>query len=202
MTIYAELLEGDFTMVTQDNIGRLTLSSNSHWYLLEDVDVGQAYPEVGNVMEHLRAGYWSALDSFNGIIYGNGHTISNVWVKSHCGTTNDYRSIFGQINGSIEDVAFENVEFTVFATTIDSIPSTAPLMSVAFLSEEVAEGASVENVTFTNCSISIVNNQVGGSDMFTYRLADNIYWFGDYASSTVTGTIDVVLREDDGIVNR
>lgn len=202
LTIYAELLEGDFTMVTQDNIGRLTLSSNSHWYLLEDVDVGQAYPEVDNISEHLSARYWSSLDNFNGIIYGNGYTISNVWVKSHCGTINDYRSIFGQINGTIDDVTFENVEYTVFATTMDSIPSTAPLMSIAFLSEEVAEGASVKNVTFANCSISIVNNQVGGRDMFTYRLADNIYWFGDYASSTVTGTIDVVLREDDGIVNR
>lgn len=204
MTLYAEVIEGQFTMVTQSTASSLTLNYNSYWYLLEDVDLGQAYPEVGNTSAHISASSWEALPTFSGVIYGNGYTISNIWVKSVVQTTSqsDIRSIFGEVTGIIEDITFENVEFTVFSRTLYSAPSSAPTMSIAFLADSVGDGASISNVTFENCKISIVNAvKEEGDIMFEYVLAEenNYYWFGDYSLSGVSGEITVEYLTDTAI---
>lgn len=205
MTIYAEVIEGEFTMVTQDNASRLTLSSNSQWYLLEDIDLGQSYPQ-GSISDYSSAAHWTGLTSFEGKIYGNGHTISNVWVTSAVQTSNQslYYSVFGVMNGEVRDVTFENLEFTVYS---DYYTGPGLDIQVALLAGNFGASGIFEAVSLDNCSVSIVNSyvpEISPRPHFTYTLAqDNgLYWVdAGQNASTVTGSVTVREDIEDGNID-
>lgn len=220
MTVYAEVIEGSFTMVTQANASSLTLTSTSHWYLLEDIDLEMSYPEVdinrddyesdedyeaayqaALIRAHMQARSWNALSSFEGVIYGNGHTISNIWVRSSVASNieADTLSIFGEVSGIIEDVTFENVEYTVFAGYYSNAPAVAPDIEIAFLADEIAERGSVSAVVLENCTISVVNATANAGTLFRYEIAQNTYWFGDYSTEGISGEVTVVTKSDNVI---
>ena len=177
MTVYAEVIEGRYTMVTQELVdeGSLNLRSDSYWYLLEDIDFGQSYSSGGR-------NYTSALSTFSGSIIGNGNTISGIWVRSQVSTRADdiLYSIFGEMSGRIEDVTFSNVELTVFAPYSSNANRNSGL-SIALLASSFGENGVFDGVTLDNCKISIVNSVVGENGettVFTYSVAENKQWTG------------------------
>ena len=189
-TIYAEVLKGAYTYVTQKNAATLTLSADSHWYLLEDIDLGHSYDSGALI----KGTCWQALESFEGVIYGNGHTISNVWVKDVLSrsVTSFNRSIFGVMNGTVDDLTFENVEYTL-AYSSAGIPLTGTF-NVALLASSFGEGGAFTDVALENCTITIVNAQdVSGSALYSYKLAEenDCYFVNASAQSTVTGQVQI-----------
>lgn len=173
MTIYADVIEGEYVMVTQDAVDRgLELEEDSMWYILEDVDFGMGYPK--NSIEHYSAASWSALQSFSGSIIGNGHTVKGVWVKSEVTALNTRltHSIFGEMSGRVEDVRFESVELTVFS--LYSSPASSVTVSAALLATDIAAGAGFENVTLSDCSISVVNASTENAGQTITRFVCNI----------------------------
>lgn len=194
-TLYADVLEGNFTMVTQAVINNSTLRLNatSNWYLLEDVDFGMSYSG---------SSYWNALQRFNGNIYGNGHTISNIWVRSQVTNVSSAlsSSIFGTMNGVVRDVTFKNVELTVYAGFFNT--PTGKNINVALLASEFDDNGQFENVTLEDCKISMVNQIVDGVEKFTYNLPANgtNYWFDvNDLEQTVSGVVTVETKENDAL---
>lgn len=198
MRLYAEVIEGQFTFVTQESVARLTLSSNSYWYLLEDIDLSQSYDSSSLT----KGNSWSALNSFDGIIYGNGYTISNVWVNSPVTSNAEtfYHSIFGTMNGRIEDLTFNNVQFTVSSNYFAS-SAISHTLDIAFLANSFGNDGVFDNVTLTDCSITVVNASIseGTITNFTYNIAaDNNLWIeAPVVSQSVIGTVAVNENVED-----
>lgn len=136
--IYVDALKGRYEFITQDNVK--TLNSNANWYLLEDIDLTEKE--------------WTGLSNFNGNIYGNGYTISNLKVSSTAkkpsGNYNKY-SIFGTIKGVIKDLTFKNVSYTLNGSEFASILGE---QRVSFFGYEIDDGT-VENVVLEDCSFNI-----------------------------------------------
>ena len=204
-TLYAEVLDGEYEFITQDNASRTSLESSSRWYLLEDVDFGMSYnsdPLAMNVKS------WNALESFNGVIYGNGHTISNIWIKDEIGVrdVSGLHSIFGDMSGQVYDLTFENVEYTVYSYRYGGTVTNAPTITIAFLANQFPEeqDGSVpglfKNVTLNNAKLSVVNAsyeyELEGETVTEVRfnavIADdyNYYWINQPSTQqSVTGSI-------------
>lgn len=204
MVVYADFLEGEFDFITQEEIdrGRITLEEDSNWYLLEDIDLGQAYPQTDNPLDYSEAEHWLALDEFNGTIYGNNFTISNVWFTKLIASGDTEYSIFGEMNGLVEDLTFENVEFTVYANNIGTSTGATQVNNIAFLAGSFGADGMFDGVTLQGCSISIVNSSAGDAIKFNYTLADgnDYYWIGSpQAQQSVEGTILPQSKQDTNI---
>lgn len=204
LVVYADFLEGEFDFITQEEIdrGRITLEEDSNWYLLEDIDLGQAYPQTDNPLDYSEAEHWSALDEFNGTIYGNNFTISNVWFTKLIASGDTEYSIFGEMNGLVEDLTFENVEFTVYANNIGTSTGATQVNNIAFLAGSFGADGMFDGVTLQGCSISIVNSSAGDAIKFNYALADgnDYYWIGSpQAQQSVEGTILPQSKQDTNI---
>ena len=183
LTIYADVIEGEYTMVTQEDVDRELLSSGIRWYLVEDIDFGGAEQD--------------ALTVFSGSILGNGHKISNLTVRSRIarGNLSSERSIFGAVSGTIENVTFENVELVVYSSYYDDI-SSPPELNIAYLASSVEEGGAFTGVTITGATVSVVNATGSGSSThFTHALTEggDVPLWGMTPESTqdVTGTATV-----------
>lgn len=203
LTLYADVLEGQFTFVTQETVGRsFTLQSDSNWYLLEDIDLGQQYVESDIISDYTSSYKWHALDEFNGIIYGNGYTISNVWVVDEVrnGVEASNYSMFGVMNGIVDDITFENVELTVYCNPTSSIDATQ-VKNIALLASTFGDGTFTD-VVLEGCSITVINSSFEGVDKFAYQLAEdnNLYWIGQAQNQTVTGDVTFNGETEDDLI--
>ncbi len=196
MTLYVDVLAGRYAIVSQRTVSSLRFTAGVNWYLVEDIDLGMTSRD--DVDDS-----WSALTQFNGSIIGNGHKMSNIWVTSLVArnTQNNIgRAIFGTMYGSVVDVTFENVEFTLYSTYGSNFVMSNQL-STAFLAVSIEEGgrfgqgASGTGVVLENCTLSIVNAEVEGRTLFTYLVPEApYYWQGTPDGQHVTG--EVTLNEN------
>lgn len=132
-TIYADFIEGNYTLVSTFAELQNCLRSDKKAYLTNDIKV-----EAGET--------WGSF-SFRGAILGNGHTIRGLKIKTVCsGKTGGetYGLLFASLGAGakISDVTFEDVEMTVSA----AMNGTYTVAPIAY---GVAEGATLENVTVT-----------------------------------------------------
>lgn len=95
---------------------------------------------------------------FTGCIIGNGHKISNVTVEQ-ADTKQEAGGIFGSLaaSASMTDVTFENITYKIGGGSIK------PQAYFGLLTGELAEGATLENVTLTGELIIGKNMYSGGN---------------------------------------
>ena len=173
--IYAKYLAGKYDFISNKNVK--TLNQASKWYLLEDID----YAAVETP--------WTVLSSFSGSIYGNGYTIKNLTVESVVKKPSGQymaHSIFGRMNGIVENLTLENVTLklrTEYGTTIPGNEHRA-----AFLAYSLGENAMMNNVTLNGCRILFAD-----ADCYTHVSADGGLWWETPADgkATVTGSVEI-----------
>ena len=181
VTVYVKYLKGKYDLITQDNVKSLTGASK--WYLLEDVD--------------LTGKTWEAVSRFNGEILGNGFALKNVTVTSKAVKTNNYKahSIFGTMNGNVENVTFENVTMQVYT---DYGASVIGEQRVNFFAYSFTEEGSMKNVTAEDCKIVLKVVGDGGSSLFAWQTGTNggLWW----TAPNATQSSGVTVKENGGVV--
>ena len=174
--IYVKYLAGKYDFISNKNVK--TLNQASKWYLLEDID----YAAVETP--------WTVLSSFSGSIYGNGYTIRNLTVESVVKKPSGQymaHSIFGRMNGTVEDLTLENVTLklrTEYGTTIPGNEHRA-----AFLAYSLGDNGMMNNVTLNGCRILFAD-----ANCYTHVTADNALWWDVPAEgkASVTGSVEIV----------
>lgn len=194
LDLYAEYLVGNFTVLSQERLSSgASLGTNSNWYLVTDIDFSDRNGDDA---------VWTALDSFSGTIYGNGHTITGFEVRSEVNRTNitPYRSLFGVMEGRVEDLTIQDVGFTVYTRML--LTTNKPEISIAFLANSFSGGA-FEDVTLEGCTVRVVNATLTQPDRgFTYTLTEggevgNWVDANGSENSTVTGAATFTGEEQD-----
>ena len=182
VTIYAKYLKGRFDFITSENKKALTGTSN--WYLLEDVD-------------YTGEEAWEPASEFKGTIYGNGYTLKNVIVKSKAQKTTDYKahSIFGEMNGLVENLTLENVTMRVetqFGAQVIGDQRTT------FLAYEFGEKGSMKGVTLKDCKLALKTLKNGEPTLFTALIGEHggLWW-----TAPASGQADVTVKENDQVVS-
>ena len=189
-TIYADVIEGGYIIMTQEIVDREMLSAGSFWYLVEDLDFGGAEME--------------ALPLFSGSILGNGHTIANITVRSRVERTNisSERSIFGTVSGTVENVTLENIEFIVYSRYFEDI-SEPPALNIAYLASSIEEGGAFTGVTITGATVSVINASAAELEAvhFTHTLTEGeevpLWGVTPETAQGVTGTATVLSIAED-----
>ncbi len=169
--IYVKYLKGRFDLISQANIKALT--GVSQWYLVENVDLTNAK-------------VWSALDTFSGTIYGNGFTMSNMTVTTLAmnvqGGGYNTHSIFGKMNGLIENITFEN--FTLKVDTQFGVSGIFGEQRLSFLAYNFGAKGLLDNVTLKDCAI------VRKADnYYTAIIGENSMWYEAPATNQANVTV-------------
>ena len=176
VTIYVKYLSGKYDLIT--NAKKKTLNESSKWYLLEDIDY--AGEEA-----------WGALPSFSGTIYGNGHAIKNVTVESVVkkvtGVSVIGHSIFGKMNGTVENLKLNNVTMNIRTEYGTSVPGNEH--RGAFFAESFGDKASMKGVELIDCRLLFTHK-----DCYSHLAAANGMWWEAPAEGkvSVTGSVQVV----------
>ena len=169
--IYVKYLKGKFELISQNNIKKLTESSQ--WYLVENVDL-------------TGANAWTNLDSFKGTIYGNGFTMSNMTVTTLAmnvqGSGYNKHSIFGKMNGVIENITFEN--FTLKVDTQYGASGIIGEQRLSFFAYNFGTKGLLDNVTLKDCAI------VRKADnYYTATVGVNSMWYEAPSENQATVTV-------------
>lgn len=188
LNLYARYLEGNFNVLSQETLSAGTsLTSSSNWYLVTDLDFSD---RSGTAVR------WDALRLFSGTIYGNGHSITGVEIRSEVNDDRSApasRSIFGVMQGSVRDLTFAGVQFTVYAQAITD--TGRPAIEIAFLASSFSGGV-FDNVTLTDCTVRTINATLENENRgFTYSLTEGETvenWLAGSNSGTVTGNATFV----------
>ena len=174
--IYVKYLSGRYDLISNKNLK--TLSEASKWYLLEDVDY------TGK--------NWSSLDTFGGVIYGNGYTIKNLTVESIAMKPNgayNTHSIFGKMNGSLQNVKFDNVTLNVRTQYGTKVPGE---QRASFIAYDFGKNGQLTDVEFNNCRILYTH-----ASCYTHLSAGNsgLWWEAPESSATQ----NVVIKNAESI---
>lgn len=192
--IYVKYLNGKYTFVSEES-KNISLTAESRWYLLENVDLSNKE--------------WTAATEFNGSIYGNGYTISGIKIKSKAqrpsaGADFVSHSIFGRMNGKVENLTFKDVTFSVTASAFlsDSIGA----QKISFLASEFGENGLFSDVTLENCQIELVNKekyepQLNSDSKYYWNVSGDKTQEEYIAKQKVTGVVTVTEREDMTIID-
>lgn len=177
--IYVKYLAGRFDLITNAKIK--TLNEASKWYLLEDIDCASLEEP------------WGALSNFSGTIYGNGYAIKNLTVQSIVkkvtGKYEVFHSLFGKMNGTVENLKFENVTMNLKTEYGTTVPGNEH--KVAFLAQSFGDKASMKNVTLSDCRILFTH-----ANCYTHKAAENGMWWETPATDKVTVTGSVAVIEE------
>ena len=176
--IYVKYLSGRYDLISNNNLKSLTEASK--WYLLEDVDFSGKEQ--------------TALTRFNGEIQGNGYVIKNltvdsIAVKATSGTYNSH-SIFGTLNGSVENVKFENVTLNVKTKYGTNVPSE---QRASFFATNATENGRMKDVELSGCRILFTH-----ANCYEHVVAaGNLWWEIPGANAVQNVTGEVVIEEID-----
>lgn len=193
LNLYARYLEGNFSVLSQETLSSGTyLNSGSNWYLVTDLDFSDRSGEPVK---------WDALRLFSGTIYGNGHSITGVEIRSEVNADRSApanRSIFGVMEGSVHDLTFAGVQFTVYAQAITD--TGRPEIGIAFLASSFSGGV-FDNVMLTDCTVKTINATLENENRgFIYSLTEGEAvenWLAGSNSGTVTGNATFVGHSQD-----
>lgn len=181
VTIYAKYLKGRFDFISSEN--KKALAGTSNWYVIEDVDF--AGEEA-----------WESVSEFKGTIYGNGHTLKNVTVKSKAMKTNEYmvHSIFGKVSGTVENLTLENATmqvYTEYGATVSGEQRTT------FLAYEIIANGSMKGITLKDCILSLKTLKNGVPTYFTANTGtnDGLWW-----NKPTDAQADVTVMENGAVV--
>ena len=174
--IYAKYLSGKYDLVSNKNIK--TLNQASKWYLVEDID----YANAEN---------WGVLNSFSGTIYGNGYSIKNLTIESVVmkkGGQYVAHSIFGRMNGTVENLKFDNVTLKLRTEMSTLVPGNEH--RAAFLAYNFGDKGTMKNVTLNNCRILFAD-----ANCYTHAVAQGGLWWETPAEGQATVTGSVAIEE-------
>lgn len=179
VTIYAKYVEGDWNRITDARGVSEMLSGvkdGKNYWIMNDIDCS-VYGVINPSTET------------NGMIQGNGYTISNMKLGKSLVAADLQVAMFGKIGASakIENITFENVTMSYTTKT-----TMYPEIYGVFVS--LAEGATVSNV-----HISGTLSFDGPGDSAASNMAEgyNHCLFGGYASDEAyTGGFSVTLTVD------
>lgn len=136
--IYTKWLEGEYAFVSTAKEFVDAVKAGKGVYLMNDIDFTGVE--------------WYQRVIYSGNIAGNGYKVSNV-TYSYQATKGSYQfGLFGKFSGKASDVTFENCTLSF---TAPKTQSNGSIYSVGFLCGTLGAEGVVENVTFTNCSISV-----------------------------------------------
>lgn len=136
--IYTKWLEGEYVFVSTAKDFLSAVNSGKGCYLEADIDFTGVT--------------WNRRAIYSGNIAGNGHTISNISF-SHEATRGNYQfGLFGKYSGTMTDVTFKNCSLSFVAPKAQSNNAE---YKVGFVCGVLGSGASLKNVSFDTCSLSI-----------------------------------------------
>lgn len=176
--IYLNLIEGEYTIVKTAKQFKTALSKNKNIYLMNDIDFD------GGLL---------CIDSYSGLIMGNGHTVSNFEIdydssksglkyeldengaldKTGSQANQLYISLFFELrDATIKDITFDNIIIDV-NTSYSAIKNivVAPLAITAFNTkiENVNFGGNITISKKPDCDITVVTDK-----FFYYSSSDVI----------------------------
>ena len=170
--IYVKYLKGRYDLISQENVKALT--GASQWYLVEDVDLTSETA-------------WTALNNFTGTIYGNGFTMRNMTVVSYAknaqGGGFNKHSIFGKMNGLIENITFENVNLKV--DTQYGATGIIGEQRLSYFAYDFGTNGLLNNVTLKDCAILRK-----ADNYYTATIGDSSMWY--VAPATEKAIVTVV----------
>lgn len=184
---YAMMLEGKWTTVTNTDTFLSALNSKQSMYF--DVPSG-----VLDFTDRLLDSYIDGRE-YNASIYGNGCVIKNMDIEVSSNRTVTNYSLFGNLGSKavIKDLTFENINFkiTVNATATDELKAS-------LFASNIAQGAKIENVTFTNCSLTYAGTSKFEIDTYGYYVSggEDFDCF-DEAQLTITNTIVQIGKDEE-----
>lgn len=191
--IYVRYVEGIYAMVTDRATLERAVRSNSHIYLLADIDFGGANFNGFNT---------SAGGLYTRTFIGNNHVIKNFTViRSVVGQDKDIdtrqsytASLFNSLKGAhIENVTFEGVNFV-----IESGNKKNAIIIISPIAVK-SEGSTVKNVRFTGTySIKADAAKVEGTDDFHVVSGTNPFFMTKGAASTVNN-VEVAVEKTEYI---
>ena len=177
VNIYVKYLIGKYDLISNNNIKQWTESSK--WYVLEDVDM------TGKI--------FGSLNSFNGEIHGNGYTLKNLTISAIAtkpsGSAGKMHSIFGKMNGLVENLTLDNVTLNV--NTRYEGTSVTGEQKIAFFGSECGSKGKVNNVTIKNSRILI-----SSSTSYQWETTTNgggLWW----TTPSETQVQNVIIKQDD-----
>ena len=108
--------------------------------------------------------------NFSGTIQGNGHTISNVSIQQKNNSKTN-AGLFGNLSGTITDVRFDNITFT--------IQSGARVAGASYglFAGTISENAAIESVSITGSTLQISSDCYFGTNDYVIGL---VCGMGDY----------------------
>lgn len=178
--VYAKYVEGFYAMVTDKASLESAVRSNSHIYLLADIDFGGA---TFNGFNNVGGGLYTRK------FIGNDHVIKNFKViRSVVGQDKDIdtrqsytASLFNSLKGAyIENVSFEGVNFV-----IDSGNKKNAIIIISPIAVK-SENSTVKNVNFSGTySIKADAAGVEGTDDFHVIRGNNAFYMTKGTASTV-----------------
>jgi hypothetical protein len=177
VTVYVKHLKGKYDLISNNNVRALT--SSAKWYFLEDVDATGVE--------------WETIDNFNGEILGNGFALKNVTVASKATKSNTKHSMFGKIDGTIENLTFENVTMKVYT----EYGATAPgEHCVNFFAYDFGENGLMKNVTVKDCKLSLkVMDKNQQPTLFQTNIGANGGWW--WTAPQAAQLENVVMKVND-----
>ena len=142
---YALLLEGDWDIVTSVASFRSALSRKHNMF----IDVPKGELDFADTL--FRDGQFNL--GYNGKIYGHGCVLKNINISAtyNRATKEKDFSFFGNLgpDAEINDITFENLTFAVDVSGTDS-----PDLRISLFATDIANGAQLNNVTITNCTLN------------------------------------------------
>lgn len=187
VTVYAKYLPGRYQFISNDNIRSLTGADK--WYFVEDVDM------TGKEFE--------SVSKFTGDIWGNGFTMKNLTVTSKVtkpGAGQSYKahSIFGEMDGTVKDLTFENVTMKVATAYGTEIPGE---QRINFIAYKFGKNGLLSNVTLQDCKIVADVLDDSANRLFTYltgegSAANGLWWEAPAKAQLVNFT----MKANDAVV--
>jgi len=154
VALYVDWMEGEWYRISTAEQFVENFSLNGCYEIMADLDFSEEIWPTAMMY-----------GSFNGMIRGNGHTISNVHVEQ----TNNSKvnaGLFGQLTETavVENLSFENACLTIKAGT--RVAGTA----YGLLAGAVSDGAAVENVSFRDSFLEIDSGCYFGTEDYVIGL--------------------------------
>lgn len=141
VNVYAMFMEGNYRLVRKAS-DMTSMLAGANYYLMNDVD----FKDVTV----------SGLAEFTGKIIGNGYKIRNLTITHDLpGQAITWFGLFGRLKGSAEisAVTFENCKLEVTL-----IHDKSQGYNIGFLAGEMSAESKIENVTITNCAVTIIKS--------------------------------------------
>lgn len=164
LKLYVDYLEGDWYQIHSAEQFADHASVNGNYILCADLDFSEEIWPTSLMY-----------GTFNGTIQGNGHTISNVSIQQKNNSKTN-AGLFGTLAGTVSDVCFRNITFTIQAGT------RVAGASYGLFAGTIADSATLSGVSIESSTLQISSDCYFGTSDYVIGLAcgmgdpDRLVW--------------------------